>query len=92
MPPKASTPSSKAGGAGSSKPPSSAKSSAGKKKESSGTSNADFLKSENVLQAVLLADSFQVKFRPLTQQKPKVSRAPPAARSTRHRKREGEEQ
>ena len=43
-----------------------------KEKSASTSSNADFLKTEDVLQAVLLADSFQVKFRPLTQQKPKV--------------------
>ena len=45
----------------------------GARKKEGGSSNADFLKADDVLQAVLLADSFQIKFRPLTQQKPKVS-------------------
>jgi hypothetical protein len=38
--------------------------------------NASEFKQEEVLQAVLLADSFAVKLRPLTKEKPKV-RAPP---------------
>ena len=58
---------------GAAKPASSSKPQQQRKKENAGTSNADFLKSEDVLQAVLLADSFQIKLRPLTQQKPKVS-------------------
>ncbi len=43
----------------------------GTRKRDATSSGADF-KAEDVLQAVLLADSFQVKFRPLTAQRPKV--------------------
>lgn len=42
-----------------------------RKREAGSSSGADF-KADDVLQAVLLADSFQVKFRPLTAQRPKV--------------------
>lgn len=55
------------------------------KKAASGPSNADFFKTEDVLQAVLLADSFQTKFRPLTQQKPKVRRRQQGSEAPRAR-------
>ena len=40
--------------------------------KSSKTSRADILKQENTVVAVLIADSFSVRFAPLTESKPKV--------------------
>lgn len=45
------------------------------KSQNNNSNNADFAKEEK-LQAVLLADSFRVKLRPITAEKPKVSSDP----------------
>ena len=44
----------------------------GKKKGGHGGNNGDDLKKEDVLQAVVLADSFAIRFRPFTSDQPKV--------------------
>lgn len=44
-----------------------------KKNKQSGSSNMDQLKSEDILQAVVLGDSFDRKFAPITLEKPRVN-------------------
>jgi translation initiation factor eIF-2B subunit epsilon len=56
-----------------SKPSTSSPSSSSQPNLSSNTATTqDFLKSNDVLQGVILADSFQIKFRPITLEQPKV--------------------